>query len=859
MFSVQSAVKYTYTFGILVGLETCQGYPYALSHFHNTRCPPFFNSTDCSHKILQSGWFNRHFTSSDLELEKQSIDVEGLDSILKVFEKSHFLVILTDFRDVTFTALNYPVIIRRMRLAWEWSWYSYLNHGPPSNLIYAQSEILKRKISMSDYFGYRNPVGVSPFLQRIPRESFQNFLNISAYGMSTRPWNNLVSIALLPHIRFQQLFSEKSFLMDFVVPIKTKYNILPSLVSPINIFVGHPSDTHDMEHFTSLISYLTSPDIMSGLELYQQISLKTFYFVSTTSILSGTNQYAIRLTNLSLVKLCRRNFEPYLKFLRNRWDSLILSDLAESSMVCHETPNLNNLLVSFSFLDNQNMHLISQVHKSLQICQKESTPDELSDVRRVATGYASVWLSILGNFSYYIDADKQIYDSCKVFKIKSRKMFDVQIEIKPTFIQPKNTPSLYPAIISSVYNDLRLIICGYHRLEQLPFMELLITFDKYLWLALIICIFTLATVLKHFQGLPPNFSTVSGIVIQIKILLEQGNPFPHFMISNHQCKCITGTTLMMGIILSNAYKNTNVYNMVVPRKPVSYRYLQELVHANFNIYTRSRDVYDMDNLQCWIGKNGTPNTFGIKKADPHFREYNVNINKYFGVTINSSITHLSEVYRLHKEFKWTVILSTDKSTANLLFTASSLLRLTTAFLRDVINRTELTSSTEPDKLKYSSNFLKAELDYLKTHLRECKRTALLLPSHMGYELVQSSETEGQETFYQGMEAFYELNIAFEMTGFAPQYIIQRLKCTERCGLWNRWNVLFKKRLLRKNERKSEPLRRPTMNGNIVVIFIILISGLAVSAVCFGAESSMICIHLSGLRISNQFLCLHENF
>lgn len=43
----------------------------------------------------------------------------------------------------------------------------------------------------------------------------------------------------------------------------------------------------------------------------------------------------------------------------------------------------------------------------------------------------------------------------------------------------------------------------------------------------------------------------------------------------------------MGIVLSNAYKNSNVYNMVTPRQPVLYKKFRELLEDKFQVYTRS--------------------------------------------------------------------------------------------------------------------------------------------------------------------------------------------------------------------------------------------------------------------------------
>lgn len=90
--------------------------------------------------------------------------------------------------------------------------------------------------------------------------------------------------------------------------------------------------------------------------------------------------------------------------------------------------------------------------------------------------------------------------------------------------------------------------------------------------------------------------------------------------------------------------------------------------------------------------------------------------------------------------------------------------------------------------------------------------------------------------YQGVETFYESNIAFVMTGLVPQLLIQRLKYAERCGLWRRWQSLFERKVLPGNKRRSEQLKKPSMNGNVVVIFLVLVAGLVGSLACFMVEN-----------------------
>lgn len=58
-----------------------------------------------------------------------------------------------------------------------------------------------------------------------------------------------------------------------------------------------------------------------------------------------------------------------------------------------------------------------------------------------------------------------------------------------------------------------------------------------------------------------------------------------------------GLFLSMTIILSNAYRNNNVYNMISPSKISPHRHLHELLSDGFNIYTKIVDIQDGSNLK----------------------------------------------------------------------------------------------------------------------------------------------------------------------------------------------------------------------------------------------------------------------
>lgn len=400
---------------------------------------------------------------------------------------------------------------------------------------------------------------------------------------------------------------------------------------------------------------------------------------------------------------------------------------------------------------------------------------------------------------------------------------------------------MFYAVVTSVFTDLQLVTCGYQGPEGLQFMELLNVFEWTLWVALSITIIALAIILKEIPSTTAEHSITQGLLVPVKLLLEQGNPFPDSLIDNQRCRWISGAFLLMGIILSNAYKNTNVYNMIVPRKNTPYKHLQELINDSFTIYTRSEDVHvDVPILLDWLKrKNSTPNFVRVRPVyPPHFNRYALLEQRGLG---EHGMHHRSEVMNFKIKQSAAIKFRSvhmDANLSNLLENASSLLPITMDFLKGVASRIDISKfeKHEEFKMDYQNQFLLEELDQFERLLEICEKTALVLPTFLGYQFVKILMERSHDNVYQGVETFFEMNVAIHLGGRVPPYLVQRARYAERCGLWKRWQVLFKQRYIRKYIPKAEPLRKPGMDGNIIVIFTLLISGLVACAICFGFET-----------------------
>lgn len=79
------------------------------------------------------------------------------------------------------------------------------------------------------------------------------------------------------------------------------------------------------------------------------------------------------------------------------------------------------------------------------------------------------------------------------------------------------------------------------------------------------------------------------MVHPVSCLMSSSKIFHDDVTNDGKAKLIVSTLIQMGIVLSNAYKNHNVYKMITPRMPDPYAYFKELVEDNLK-FTPERDI-----------------------------------------------------------------------------------------------------------------------------------------------------------------------------------------------------------------------------------------------------------------------------
>lgn len=415
------------------------------------------------------------------------------------------------------------------------------------------------------------------------KNDFWNYpqLNLSTYLPKAMPWNCEVLIDIFSIMQGNMTSEYRHPLSKGNRSAALSYNIFPSFVPAMRIIVLHREDTS-----FPLLS-LTTVAIIQGEELNISAILHDAFFFATTNVKKSSHakipmheEYIEG--NLTLIRLCYRFGEVSMSQIIKRTVVNFQEKFASmSTATCNNLPNRNNMLWVLPDLDQKTeSKLIYSMVDSFHGCGKSVTRREsevrLSETKWIATSYGKVWLSIMGNYTYFSGVGR-FPNLC--FNGKNHTyptgyevtgfLNQIYFGMQPTHSNFAASGTLSPAVVSGVSGNLKLVSCGYRELERWSFSEFLQVFEPKVWIFIVISTVYVSVVLWKVAS-ADAVSLTQTVLGSIKAILELGDPFPAKLINSRRCHWVTGTFLVMTIILSNAYKNTNVYNMIIPRRPVPY-------------------------------------------------------------------------------------------------------------------------------------------------------------------------------------------------------------------------------------------------------------------------------------------------
>jgi len=425
------------------------------------------------------------------------------------------------------------------------------------------------------------------------------------------------------------------------------------------------------------------------------------------------------------------------------------------------------------------------------------------------------------------------------------------------------------------------VSCGKPPSKGFAFEELLNVFGMEIWIFVLVSIvlITLA-IIAIFNAATGRLwkieKIISALLQVVKPLLEQGDPFTSTVADNKMLRFCTGTFLLVGIVLSNAYKSSNVYNLVTPLKPIPYENLSQLFSDSFNIYSRATyadqnvhlfRLYDHFRLYSY------KNFMNVTTIDQHpFKytdrgEYRKVIQGYasedtfffFGPAVfaldmmmyfESEISMLFlKNYEKVSPLYWHSFSERNHNFTNApngsqqLLEAIKLVPGLNGVMSDLMlklcpneeahrNFQRLWRPTFHEEAKV---YLKKSQQEIYTELlQDCNNAAVYLPRETANKVASKIQRPFNQLVYIGKENLLKSDYYIDLFGHIPPFVLSSIASLQESGIMMRIFDFILATAAPPPTERTMPFK-PTMEGNILVIFMVLFGGFGISAFCFFGE------------------------
>lgn len=651
-------------------------------------------------------------------------------------------------------------------------------------------------------------------------------LNLVEYSKHTKPWNCAVKVDIFPPVYDGYIMTKPYFGIFAYQTYRYKHMglSLPSSIPLLDILITYANtdlnlDELKKEWWLYIISdYLRRPSNMAN-NIFLTLG------VSQTGIAG----------NLTLLKFCSHCSENK-HFLELRLEQSVTHNFKQLSLLTFPgSHKMINVILSTPILHRGGDKVVANMFALLDRCDIYGEAG-VTATQQVAKAYAQIWLWVVPNQTLLGKPGENCINGRK-----SEISFLNGITIH--FLSGRYRNSLlynFPAFIHDKLTQLRFVSHGSRRMSGYQFHELTGIFDHWVWICILGSVVTISSSLKVLGNLThTKFFTL--VMSPLKVLLEQGDPFEEIIENARtaRLRLLLGVLLCTGIVLSSAYKNKNVYNMISPLKSVPYQWFHELVQDGFTVYTRAIRL----DFYYFINSMSKENLFtGATET--------VKVGEVYALAISEVTQELLDInsaadsrltFKDIKEnrLKEDLLVSTGISEQSKIH----------PFIHQLINETldGMPQDTlygpfkQHDFYVDRKNIIRDKEDRFLYHvLKSCKRCALILPKYMCQVYTNKLMGEGisEAEISIGKETYSEIYDIIGLEGPVPPFILRRIQAIGISGIWEWWMRLGMEfsRHSTSDVICSAPTKPPNMGGNILVIFIVWSIGELIAVVIFFLES-----------------------
>jgi len=119
--------------------------------------------------------------------------------------------------------------------------------------------------------------------------------------------------------------------------------------------------------------------------------------------------------------------------------------------------------------------------------------------------------------------------------------------------------------------------------------------------------------------------------------------------------------------------------------------------------------------------------------------------------------------------------------------------------------------------------------------KDCNNTALYVPKVIAYEVAREIQRPYNQLAYIGTEKLFKKNYLIDIIGHIPLFVLDAIGALKESGIMIHIFDFISSTSKPPPAERTDPFK-PTMEGNIAILFITLLGGFGISVLFFCAEN-----------------------
>ncbi|CAL8145829.1 unnamed protein product [Orchesella dallaii] len=743
---------------------------------------------------------------------KNPIPTTNLNEILSPFRNC--FVMVTNFQGVHLLPPKYPIIIREVKVALiivENSFKFILVHKNMQPMINASDFHSACSSSLFNEHDWNPCIALK----------YEDFM------MKTRPLKCQVNINLYP----------QDYLLTYPTQLKMPLNTATLIKYPLNFHHNLTKYYKQIKASSQPLNLLITNDTNEPLpkemlavwinsvahnpnNILVQLSPSTDLFLHISTKVSSHKQtiVSIAVATVDLHNRIVTNESVSLHKLSPNFFKLPLDSITKKAVIPYKN-NVINVNYNWPYigpsgrsLSDKNKRMVCKKNPYSFVSHYRLVSSEFyksSTLRGIVNELAvTVTQMIIPNASFLIHRHHILCKNIPVMNVAEYDhAFGSGIKVNVITSEPHKIPSV-PLQMSNPMESFKFLSCGKPPQKSFGFSEFVTIFQWNVWLVIVIVIVVLFPLTLHgvemihirlspgesdHASSTPSKLSFNLFLQPFVILLEEGESFTNNNLKLSGIRWMLGSLLLAATVLSNAYKYDNVYNVIAPKKFVSYQRISQLVADNFTIYTmlsveKSRTSW----REPWPMINVS------QKSSHQLQGYLVRLRR--NGFINSEIFSFTKSLELNRN-------GTSKGPSVLL--TNSKLHPGVAQLVEEIGKLH--------RLYFVAGqvFMEKQWKLLTDELKICNRTAVITQELFAIRMGQKLKKEiGLKYVFVGTNYVFMDQVGIEFGGWIPIQIWGNLGALKSSGIWKWWsNVITRGNGDEKYSGASEMVvERPTIDG-----------------------------------------------